>query len=135
MQLDTSGKSATSQHATLCCLKQGLNYRTLSLDPVDMSRAKRCLTLISNWLSALGKEARRAKRAHLEDLSSAGSSSVATMSAIENFATSREMVDTLNVTVSRIKKSECEPEPATNRNDMACRVPRILIRNFSAPSL
>ena len=134
MQFDTSGKSATSQHATLCRLKQGLNYRTLSLDPVDMSRAKRCLTLISNWLSALGKEARRAKRAHLEDLSSAGSSSVATMSAIENFVTSREM-DTLNVTVSRIKKGECEPEPATNRNDMACRVPRTLIRNFSASSL
>ena len=67
--LQESGKSATSQHATLCRLKQGLSFHTLSLKSVDVPRAERCLTLISNWLSALGKEARRAKRDHLEDMS------------------------------------------------------------------
>ena len=72
--LQESGKSATSQHATLCRLKQGLSFHTLSLESVDVPRAERYLTLISNWLSALGKEARRAKRDHLEEMSASADS-------------------------------------------------------------
>ena len=105
--LQESGKSATSQHATLCRLKQGLSFHALSLEPADVPRAERCLTLISNWLSALGKEARRAKRDHLEDMSaSAGGSSAATMSAIETFSNNQEMVETLQTTVRSVKKGE-----------------------------
>ena len=81
--LESGGRKATTQHSILCRVKQGLTYVNLSLDPVETLKAEKCLKLISNWLSTLGKEARRTKRANLEDLSDRG---VASMREIERCA-------------------------------------------------
>ena len=58
----------------MCRVKQGLTYVNLNLDPTDTIKAQECLTLVSNWLSTLGKEARRVKRVHLEEMSDRSSS-------------------------------------------------------------
>ena len=106
--LEKQGKKATTQHAILCRVKQGLAYVNLSLDPTETLKAEKCLKLISNWISTLGKEARRAKRVHLEDMADEGSTS---MTVIEEFCRSEEMYRALSSAVGKIKKGERVPPP------------------------
>ena len=84
--LEHQGQKATTQHSKLCRIKQGLMYANLSLEPSESVKADRCLTLISNWLSTIGKEARKSKGAQLEDMSPSS------MADIDKFATSEKMV-------------------------------------------
>ena len=54
-------------------VESSLLYVKLDLDTNNkIVKAEKCLSLISNWLVTLRKEARRKKRAHLEDLSEIG---------------------------------------------------------------
>ena len=112
--LESGGRKATTQHSILCRVKQGLTYVNLSLDPVETLKAEKCLKLNSNWLSTtLGKEARRTKRANLEDLSDKGAAS---MSEIERFAHSSDMKSFLHQTVKRAKKKERVTQRDIRRN-------------------
>ena len=52
----------------------GLEFSHTPSNPLTCPGPKGVFTLISNWLSALGKEARRAKRDHLEDMSASADS-------------------------------------------------------------
>ena len=61
--LEHQDQKATTQHSKLCRIRQGLMYANLSLEPSESVKADRCLALISNWLSTIGKEARKSKRA------------------------------------------------------------------------
>lgn len=101
--LEAQNKKPSTQHAKLCRIKQGLMYVHLSLDPAKTVQAEKCLTLIGNWLSTLGKEARKMKRAHLEDMSDRGSAS---MTEIERFTRSTEMANSLRTLVQRTKAGE-----------------------------
>ena len=102
-QLENQGKKATTQHGILCRVKQGLAYVNLSLDPTETLKAEKCLKLISNWISTLGKEARRAKRVHLEDMADKGPAS---MTAIDEFCSSPEMRRALSSAVEKSKNGE-----------------------------
>ena len=101
--LEAEGKKATTQHATLCRLRQVLMFINLSLSPTDTNKAEKCLQLISNWLSNLGKEAKRVKRIRLEDLSDRG---VAKIGSIERFAQSEAMRQLLTKTIENIKRDD-----------------------------
>ena len=86
--MESQGKKPSTQHAKLCRIKQAVTYVNLSLDPTETVKAEKCLTLISNWLSTLGKEARRVKRTHLEEMSERGRSS---MCEIDHFVQNERM--------------------------------------------
>lgn len=101
--LEKQGKKASTQHAILCRIKQGLSYVNLSLDPAETVKAEKCMTFMNNWISALGKEARRVNRIHLEDMSDNVSSS---MTTIDEFCRSEEMCQALNSAVGKVKKGE-----------------------------
>ena len=101
--LEVQGKKPTTQHAKLCRVKQGLTYVNLSLDPAETVNAEKCVTIISNWITTLGKEARRLKRVHLEELSDKGSTF---MTEIERFAKSEQMTRSLTKIVERITKGQ-----------------------------
>lgn len=98
--LELQGKKPTTQHAKLSRVKQGLMYVNLSLDPEESGKAEKCLTLMSNWMSAIGKEAKRLKRVNLEDMSTAS------MSDIERFAKCEKMTSLLKETVQKIEKGK-----------------------------
>ena len=102
--LEAQGKKTSTQHATLCRVKQGLTYVNLILDPTETIKAEKCLTLICNWLSTLGKEARRVKRVHLEEISDRSSS--VSMSEIERFARSKEMMRSMQTAVNNINSKK-----------------------------
>ena len=102
--LETQGKKASTQHATLCRVKQCLTYVNLTLDPAETIKAEKCLTLISNWLSTLGKEARRAKRVHLEEMCDRSSS--VSMSEIERFSRSEKMMCLIKTAAQKIDSKE-----------------------------
>ena len=102
--LETQGKKASTQHATLCRVKQCLTYVNLTLDPAETIKAEKCLTLISNWLSTLGKEARRAKRVHLEEMCDRSSS--VSMSEIERFSRSEKMMLLIKTAAQKIDSKE-----------------------------
>ena len=101
--MEVQGMKASTQHAALCRLKQGLTYVNLSLDPLETVRAEKCLTLLTNWLSTLAKEARVAKRTHLEDMSDNPSPS---FSVIDRFTTSEMMVQNLQSAVVKLRKGK-----------------------------
>ena len=98
--LEHQEKKATTQHATLCRIKQGLAFVNLSLDTTETTKAEKCLTLITNWLSALGKEARRI---NLEEISEKGSAS---LTEIERFAKCSEMSVSLRKVVGKIRNQQ-----------------------------
>ena len=98
--MEVQGMKASTQHAALCRLKQGLTYVNLSLDPQETVRAEKCLTLLTNWLLTLAKEARVAKRTHLEDMQSPS------FSKIDHFTTSEMMVQNLKSAVVKLRKGK-----------------------------
>ena len=100
--LEVEGKKASTQHATLSRIKQGLTYLNLSLDPADSIMAEKTLTVISNWSSVLGKGSRKTKRANLEDMAIAPTS----MAEIDKFVNSHEMSRLNENIVSRMRKGE-----------------------------
>lgn len=102
--LEAQGKKTSTQHATLCSVKQGLTYVNLILDPTETIKAEKCLTLICNRLSTLGKEARRVKRVHLEEMSDRSSS--VSMSEIEHLARSKEMTRSMQTAVHNINSKK-----------------------------
>ena len=102
--LEAQGKKASTQHATLCRVKQGFTYVNLNLDPTETIKAQKCLTLVSNWLSTLGKEARRVNRVHLQEMSDRSSS--VSMSEIERFARSEVMMRLMQMTVKTINSNK-----------------------------
>ena len=110
--LEKQGKKPSTQHAILCRVKQGLAFVYLSLDPTETLHAEKCLKLICNWMSTLGKEARRAKRVHLEDMADKGAAS---MTAIEEFCRSQEMCKALSSAVEKAKKGESVPPAELRR--------------------
>ena len=81
--LEDEGKKASTQHGILCRIRQGLNYVNLSLNPDETVKAEKCSQLISNWLSTLGKGARRVKRNRLDDISDKAQPN---LTEIEHFA-------------------------------------------------
>ena len=90
--LEGQGRAAGTQHAILCRVKQGLAYVNLSLEPEETLKAEKCSKLISNWLATLGKEARRVKLIHLEDISDKADTH---MSEIELFSMNKAMTSSL----------------------------------------
>lgn len=89
-----------------------LNYLILSLDHPETTKAEKCPTLIGNWISALGKEARRVSRANLEDMAEKGSSS---MSGIDQFCRCGEMHQMLNKAVRDAMKGVKVPTRDTRK--------------------
>ena len=65
------------------------------------------LKLIANWLATLGKEARRVKRIHLEDISDKADTQ---MSEIERFSTNEAMTTSLYNAVEKAKKGKKIPQ-------------------------
>ena len=98
--LNDQGKKASTQHSTLCRIQQGLKYVLLSLDPAATIEAQKCQSLVSNWLSTLGKEVRKEKRVHLEEMSDRGR---AALSEIDMFARCPAMIKAMQSAVAKVK--------------------------------
>ena len=107
--LEGQGKAATTQHAILCRVKQGLAYVDLSLEPEETLKAEKCRKFIANWLATLGKEARRVKRSHLEDISDKAAGATH-LSEIERFSRSNTMITSLHNAVEKAKKGKKIPQ-------------------------
>ena len=105
--LEGQDRAASTQHAILCRIKQGLAYVNLSLGSEETLKAEKCSKLIANWLATLGKEARRVKRIHLEDISDKADTR---MSEIERFSMNKAMATSLYNAVEKAKKGKKIPQ-------------------------
>ena len=111
-QLKKTGKTATSQHATLCRLRQGIGFIYMGLTWEHSLTAKKCLKTVSNWISTLGKRARADKRVSLEEMSERPSKG---LQNINSFAQNEQMVTLLQRTVQRKSKGERVPAATSCR--------------------
>ena len=102
--LERQGQKPSTQHALLCRLKQALEYMDLSLDSTESLKAAKCIKVLTNWMSTLGKEARKMKRIHLEDMSE--ETGQQSMSEIERFCHNEVMQSTLQKALKKKKKGE-----------------------------
>ena len=91
-------KKATTQYSIVCRLRQGIRYVQLGLDTSETVKADKCLLFVANWISAIGKEARQAKRINLEEMADRGA---APMGGIDDFCKSEEMVKSLDLMVQK----------------------------------
>lgn len=101
--LEGQGCKASTQQAILCRVKQGLTYVHLLLDHAETLKAEKCLKLIANWLSTLGKEARWAKWIRLEDMVDNPGEE---MTEIERFSHSDEINHSIQKAVNKVKKGK-----------------------------
>lgn len=111
-KLERDRKKATTQHSILYRVRQGLTYIILKLDSCETIKAQKCLSLVGNWIVSLGKEARRMKRVQLEDMANKGAAS---MSGIEQFCRSTEMIGELDIAVQRSKEGKNIPATGVRR--------------------
>ena len=129
-ELESSGKSATSQHATLCRLRQGIHYVSMGLTLAeDSMMAEKCLKVVSNWVATLGKRARADKRVTLEDMSERPSPQ---LHNITSFARNQQMATLLHSTIEKVTKGEKVPA-ATSRRIMIWLAGALLHCNAQRP--
>ena len=105
--LEDQDRKASTRHSILCRVRQGLTYVNLSLESEETLKAEKCNKLISNWLVTLGKQARRVKQIHLENLSDKAD---AHKSENKRFSHSDHMKSSLYKAVEKAKKGERIPQ-------------------------
>ena len=101
-----STKKASTQYSVLCRLRHRIQFVNLGLDSGETMKAEKCLTLVANWIAAIGKEVRRTRRIHLEDMSDKGPVPIST---IDDFCQSPVMTKRLDTAVRRAKESKKVP--------------------------
>ena len=81
-------------------------YVNLNLDATETVKAEKCLSRVSNWITSIGKEARRTKIVGLEKMADQG---LALMGGIDEFCTSAVMMSMLDRAVKQSKAEEKIP--------------------------
>ncbi len=98
--MEQQAVQASTQNAKLCHIRQGINYLQLNLDPGEVQQVGRVLELIGNWSSAIGKEARKANTARLEEKSEQPTA----FGAVEQFLSCKALHTLFTTLVHEVKR-------------------------------